>query len=89
MQTEKLQGAATTTATNIVESVGSLFSSNNVKILKKENWDSHERVFELEEEARQREQQQAKHIQKITGAYEQRHLSSLILSNVTSCIWRS
>lgn len=33
----------------------------------------HERVFELEEEARQREQQQAKHIQEITDAYEQRH----------------
>ena len=31
VQTEKLKGAATTAATNIAESVGSLFGSNKVK----------------------------------------------------------
>lgn len=73
VQTEKLKGAATTAATNIAESVGSLFGSNKVKTLERENRNLHERVSELEEEARQREQQQAKHIQEITDAYEQRH----------------
>ena len=73
VQTEKLKGAATTAATNIAESVGSLFGSNKVKPMERENRDLHERVSELEEVARQRERQQAKHIQEITDAYEQRH----------------
>ena len=37
VQTEKLKGAATTAATNIAESVGSLFGSNKVKTLEKQN----------------------------------------------------
>ena len=37
VQTEKLKGAATTAATNIAESVGSLFGSNKVKTLETEN----------------------------------------------------
>lgn len=37
IQTEKLKGVATTAATNIAESVGSLFGSNKVKTLEKEN----------------------------------------------------
>ena len=41
--------------------------------MERENRDLHERIFELEEEARQREMQQTKHIQEITAAYEQRH----------------
>lgn len=73
VQTEKLKGAATTAATNIAESVGSLFGSNRVKTLERENRDLQERVSELEAEARQRERQQAKRIQDITDAYEQRH----------------
>lgn len=73
VQTEKLKGAATTAATNIAESVGSIFGSNKVKTLERENRDLQERVSELEEEARQRELQQAKQIQEITDAYEQRH----------------
>ena len=36
VQTEKLKGAATTAATNIAESVGSLFGSNKVKTLERE-----------------------------------------------------
>lgn len=35
VQTEKLKGAATTAATNIAESVGSLFGSNKVKTLER------------------------------------------------------
>ncbi len=73
IQTEKLKGAATTAAANIAESVGSLFGSNKVRTLERGNRNLHERIFELEEEARQREQQQAKRIQEITDAYEQRH----------------
>ena len=73
VQTEKLRGVATTAAANIAESVGSLFGSNKVKTLERENRDLHKRVSGLETEARQREVQQAKHIQEITDAYEQRH----------------
>ena len=73
VQTEKLKGAATTAVTNIAESVGSLFGSNKVRTLERRNEDLQDRILELEEEARQKEQQQAKHIQEITDAYEQRH----------------
>ena len=73
VQTEKLKGAATTAATNIAESVGSLFGSNKVKTLERENRDLHERVSELEEEARQMELQHTKRIEEITDAYEKRH----------------
>jgi len=73
VQTEKLKGAATTAATNIAESVGSLFGSNKVKTLERENKNLQERVSELEEETRQRELQHAKHIEEITDAYEKRH----------------
>lgn len=44
VQTEKLKGAATTAATNIAESVGSLFGSNKVKILERENTALHREV---------------------------------------------
>lgn len=73
VQTEKLKGAATTAATNIAESVGSLFGSNRVKTLERENRNLHERVSELEEEARKRERQYTKHVEEITDAYEKRH----------------
>ena len=73
VQTEKLKSAATTAATNIAESVGSLFGNNKVKTLERENRDLHERVSELEEEARQREQQHTKRIEEITDTYEKRH----------------
>ena len=73
VQTEKLKGAATTAATNIAESVGFLFGSGKKKSLERRNEDLQDRILELEEEARQREQQQAKRIQEITDAYEQRH----------------
>lgn len=63
VQTEKLKGAATTAATNIAESVGSLFGSGKKKSLERRNEDLQDRILELEEEARQREHQQAKQIQ--------------------------
>lgn len=72
-QTEKLKGAATTAATNIAESVGSLFGSGKKKSLERRNEDLQDRILELEDEARQRERQQAKQIQEIRNAYEQQH----------------
>lgn len=73
VQTEKLKGAATTAATNIAESVGFLFGSGKKKSLERRNEDLQDRILELEEEARQREQQQAEQIQEIRNAYEQQH----------------
>lgn len=49
VQTEKLKGAATTAATNIAESVGSLFGSNKVKTLERENITLHQVVATHEE----------------------------------------
>ena len=49
VQTEKLKGAATTAATNIAESVGSLFGSNKVKTLERENTALHREVATHEE----------------------------------------
>ena len=49
IQTEKLKGAAITAAANIAESVGSLFGSNKVKTLEKENTALHREVADHEE----------------------------------------
>ena len=49
VQTEKLKGAATTAATDIAESVGSLFGSNKVKTLERENRVLHQKVATHEE----------------------------------------
>lgn len=73
VQTEKLKGAATTAATNIAESVGSLFGGGKMKSLERRNEDLQDRILELEEEALQREQQQAEQIQEIRNAYEQQN----------------
>ena len=73
LQTEKLNGAATTAATNIAESVGSLFGGGKMKALERRNEDLQDRIFELEEEAQQREYQQVKQIQEIKNAYEQQN----------------
>ena len=73
VQTEKLKGAATTAATNIAESVGSLFGGGKMKALERRNEDLQDRILELEDEARQRERQQAEQIQEIRNAYEQQH----------------
>ena len=73
IQTEKLKGAATTAATNIAESVVSLFGNNKMKALERRNEDLQDRILELEEEARQRVHQQAKQIQEIKTAYEQQN----------------
>ena len=73
VQTEKLKGAATTAATNIAESVGSLFGGGKMKALERRNEDLQDRILKLEEEARQRENQQAKQIQDIKNAYEQQN----------------
>ena len=73
VQTEKMKGAATTAATNIGESVGSCFGGGKMKALERRNDDLQDRILELEEEARQREQQQTKQIQEIKTAYEQQN----------------
>ena len=73
IQTEKLKGAATTAAANIAESVGSLFGGGKMKALERRNEDLQDRILKLEEEARQRENQQAKQIQDIKNAYEQQN----------------
>ena len=44
LKREKLKGAATTAAANIAESVGSLFGSNKVKTLERENTALHRKV---------------------------------------------
>ena len=49
IQTEKLKGAATAAAANIAESVGSLFGSNKVKTLERENTALHREVATHEE----------------------------------------
>ena len=48
IQTEKLKGAATTAAANIAESVGSLFGSNKIKTLERENTALHREVTDHE-----------------------------------------
>lgn len=73
VQTEKLKGAATTAATNIAESVGSLFGSNKVKTLERENAILQNRISELEDEVRQREERQVKQMQDIKSTYEQQN----------------
>ena len=53
--------------------MGSLFGSGKKKSLERRNEDLQDRILELEDEARQREQQQAEQIQEIRNAYEQQH----------------
>ena len=48
-QTEKQKGAATTAAANIAEYVGSLFGSNKVKTLERENTALHREIADHEE----------------------------------------
>ena len=73
IRTDKLKNAATDTATALASSVGSLFGSGKMKSLERRNEDLQDRILELEDEARQRERQQAKQIQEIRNAYEQQH----------------
>lgn len=73
VQTEKLKGAATTAATNIAESVGSLFGSSKVKTLERENAALQNRISELENEIQQYEERQAKQMQEIKSVYEQQN----------------
>ena len=73
IRTDKLKSAATDTATALASSVGSLFGSGKMKSLERRNEDLQDRILELEDEARQRERQQAKQTQEIRNAYEQQH----------------
>ena len=73
IRTDKFKCAATDTATALASSVGSLFGSGKMKSLERRNEDLQDRILELEDEARQRERQQAEQIQEIRNAYEQQH----------------
>ncbi len=73
IRTDKLKSAATDTATALASSVGSLFGSGKMKSLERRNEDLQDRILELEDEARQRERQQAEQIQEIRNTYEQQH----------------
>jgi len=73
IRTDKLKNVATDTATALASSVGSLFGSGRMKSLERRNEDLQDRILELEDEARQRERQQAEQIQEIRNAYEQQH----------------
>ena|GEM_PF-6945035 len=92
VQTEKLKGAATTAATNIAESVGSLFGNNKVKTLERQNVVLQNRIFELEEDAQQREKRHTKQMQEMKNAYEQqnRKLSEFVdFVKRTSLMWKN
>ena len=73
VQTEKLKGAATTAATNIAESVGSLFGSNKVKTLERQNVTLRNRIIELEEDSQRKEERHIKQIQEMKSTYEQQN----------------
>ena len=73
IRTDKLKKTATNAATAIASGVGSLFGSGKMKSLERRNEDLQDRILELEDEARQRERQQAEQIQEIRNAYEQQH----------------
>lgn len=60
-------------ATNIAESVGSLFGSNKVKTLERENAALQIRISELKNETKQQEERQAKQMQEMKSAYEQQN----------------
>ena len=73
IRTDKLKSVATDAATALASGVSSLFGSGKMKSLERRNEDLQDRILELEDEARQRERQQAKQIQEIRNAYEQQH----------------
>ena len=80
VQTEKLKGAATTAATNIAESVGSLFGSNKVKTLERENTTLHQVVATHEETIETLQSQiqtmQADHSRQLLDM-QQKHINEL------------
>ena len=80
IQTERLKGAATTAAANIAESVGSLFGSNKVKTLERENTALQREVADHEEtiEALQDKIQtmQADHSRQMLDM-QQRHMTEI------------
>ena len=80
IQTERLKGAATTAVANIAESVGSLFGSNKVKTLERENAALHREVATHEEtiESLQNEIQtmRADHSRQVLEM-QQRHMTEI------------
>ena len=80
IQTERLKGAATTAAANIAESVGSLFGSNKVRTLERENADLHREVATHEETIKALQTQiqtmQADHSRQL-WEMQQRHMTEI------------
>lgn len=85
VQTEKPKGAATTAATNIAESVGSLFGSNKVKTLERENAALHQVVATHEETIETLQSQiqtiQADHSRQVL-AMQQKHIKELQVKEI-------
>lgn len=85
VQTEKLKGAATTAAINIAESVGSLFGSNKVKTLERENAALHQVVATHEETIETLQSQiqtiQADHSRQVL-AMQQKHIKELQVKEI-------
>ena len=73
VKSEKLEAAKTEAKAAFVAKVGSLFGGGKLTEFEHRNEDLQKRIQELEEEARQREQQQTKQIQEIKTAYEQQN----------------
>ena len=103
IQTERLKGAATTAAANIAESVGSLFGSNKVKALKRENSILHREVADHEEtiealqdkiqtmqadHSRQMLDMQQKHINELAQTETNLKRESCIRKNTSGNSWQ-
>lgn len=61
------------------------FGSNKVKTLERENTALQNRIIELEEEARQRERQQAKQMQEMKSTYDQQNSKLSEFVNFVKC----
>ncbi len=92
IRTDKFKSVATDTATALASSVGSLFGSGKMKSLERKNKDLQDRILEFEKHAQQREQhikameqQQAKHIEEIKDAYEERHRNMSDFADFIKC----
>lgn len=85
VQTEKLKSAATTAATNIAESVGSLFGSNKVKTLERRNSALHQTVATHEETIETLQSQiqtmQADHSRQLLDM-QQKHINELQVKEI-------
>ena len=73
IRTDRLKKTATNAATAIASGVGSLFGSNKVKTLERQNVTLRNRIIELEEDAQRKEERHIKQIQEMKSTYEQQN----------------